>query len=296
MLYDCIATVMGASRSGAEKPFVTRYNAKATVRALGGHILLVEDNPVNQEVTQSMLQLLGCRSDLTKNGREAVEAVSRNRYDLVLMDCQMPVMDGYAATRVIRKSETSRTPIIALTANALAGDNDRCLAAGMDDYLSKPFTLQTLRTILERWLPAGVEGAARVAAEDGPGGVAPGREMVPPPVDAKALENIRALQAPGRLDLLSKLIGLYLSGSPKVLGDLREAAVRRDADALHTASHTLKSSSANLGALMLSTLCKELETRAREGRIDDAAEAVAGIEAEYGRVKTFLEDLAAASG
>ena len=295
VLYDCIATVMGASGSGPSPPLVTRYNAQATARALGGHILLVEDNPVNQEVTRGMLQLLGCRSDLTENGLEAVEAVSRNRYDLVLMDCQMPVMDGYAATRAIRKSETSRTPIIALTANAMAGDSDRCLAAGMDDYLSKPFTLQGLRMVLERWLPAADEGAARPAAEAGPGAVAPGVETEPPPVDAKALENIRALQAPGGPDLLSKVIGLYLSGSPKLLGDLREAAVRRDADALRRASHTLKSSSANLGASTLTSLCKELETRAREGRVDDAAEAVAGIDAEYGKVKSFLEDLAAAS-
>jgi HPt (histidine-containing phosphotransfer) domain-containing protein len=177
----------------------------------------------------------------------------------------------------------------------MAGDSDRCLAAGMDDYLSKPFTLQGLRTVLERWLPAADEGATRPAAEAGPGAVAPAGETEPPPVDAKALENIRALQAPGGPDLLSKVIGLYLSGSPKLLGDLREAAVRRDADALRRASHTLKSSSANLGASTLSSLCKELETRAREGRVDDAAEAVAGIDAEYGKVKSFLEDLAAAS-
>jgi HPt (histidine-containing phosphotransfer) domain-containing protein len=203
------------------------------------------------------------------------------------MDCQMPEMDGYAATRAIRKSETCQTRIIALTANALAGDSDQCLAAGMDDYISKPFTLQTLRASLERWLPAGVEGAALPAAEEGTGAVGP--------VDAKALENIRALQAPGGPNLLSRVIGLYLSGSPKLLEDLREAAVRRDADALRNASHTLKSSSANLGALSLSSLCKELETNAREGRVDDAAEAVAGIEAEYGRVKAFLEDLAAAN-
>ena len=296
VLYDCIATVMGASRSGPSPPLVTRYNARTTQRALGGRILLVEDNPVNQEVTRSMLQLLGCRSDLAENGRDAVEAVSRDRYDLVLMDCQMPVMDGYAATRAIRKSETSRTPIIALTANAMAGDSDRCLAAGMDDYLSKPFTLQSLRTVLERWLPSAAEGAARSAAEAAPEAVAPGGDTVRPPVDEKTLENIRALQAPGGPDLLSRVIGLYLSGSPKLLEGLRDAAARRDADALRTASHTLKSSSANLGASTLSTLCKELETRAREGRVDDLAEAVAGIETEYARVKAFLEDLAAASG
>ena len=290
VLYDCIATVLGASRSGQERPIVTQYNAKTTERALGGYVLLVEDNPVNGEMTQGMLEHLGCRSDLAKNGLEAVEAVSRNRYSLVLMDCQMPVMDGYTATRVIRESQTTRIPIIALTANAMAGDSVQCINAGMDDYLSKPFTLQGLRMVLERWLPAGGEVAAQPGGKGGPNDVAPGVETVPLPIDGKVLDNIRALQAPGGPDLLSRVIRLYLSGSPKLLGDLREAAVRRDTEALRKASHSLKSSSANLGALTLSSLCKELEIHAREGRVDDAAEAVAGIEAEYGRVKSFLED------
>jgi CheY-like chemotaxis protein/HPt (histidine-containing phosphotransfer) domain-containing protein len=291
VLYDCIATVMGGLRSGPDHPITTRYNLKTAERALRGHILLAEDNAVNQEMTRSMLELLGCRSDLAENGREAVEAFLRNRYDLVLMDCQMPEMDGYAATRVIRKSEKCRTPIIALTANAMAGDSDRCLAAGMDDYLSKPFSLQNLRAVLERWLPGADEGAARPAGKFVSVAADPVGETAPSPIDGKALDNIRALQPPGGPDLLSRVIGLYLSGSPKLLRDLREAAQRGDADAIRMAAHTLKSSSANLGAVMLSSLCKEMEARAREGPIGDAAEAVAGIEAEYGKVKVFLEEL-----
>jgi signal transduction histidine kinase len=122
---------------------------------LEASILLVEDNPVNQEVARSMLGILGIRPDLAANGNEALEALARKRYDLVLMDCQMPGMDGYEATKILRETETNaRTPVVALTANAMAGDSKQCLAAGMDDYLGKPFTLRQLRDVLKRWIPA----------------------------------------------------------------------------------------------------------------------------------------------
>ncbi len=142
------------AESGEPVPSAAKNGAMEPARIPEASVLLVEDNPVNLEVTRNMLELLGCRPDLAVNGQEAVGAVSRKSYDLVLMDCHMPVMDGYAATRAIRNRETSRTTIVALTANALVGDKDRCLSAGMDDYLSKPFKLQQLREVLVRWLPA----------------------------------------------------------------------------------------------------------------------------------------------
>ena len=116
------------------------------------HILLAEDNPVNQEVALSMLELLDCRVDVAATGREAVEAVGRVQYDLILMDCQMPDLDGFEATQTIRASTQRTIPIIALTANALQGDRERCLEAGMDDYLSKPFNQARLQDVLRRWL------------------------------------------------------------------------------------------------------------------------------------------------
>jgi len=154
ILLDCIASVMGAERSGKQEPAAEGRPAKPPSDIAGASILLVEDNPVNQEVTRSMLDLLGCRTVVAADGREAIEATDGKTYDLILMDCQMPEMDGYEATRVIRDRETSRVPIIALTANAMSGASERCLEAGMDDYLSKPFSLQQLREILERWLSA----------------------------------------------------------------------------------------------------------------------------------------------
>jgi CheY-like chemotaxis protein len=211
------------------------------------------------------------------------------------MDCQMPLMDGYTATRTIRKAEASRVPIIALTANALPGDGDLCIAAGMDDYLSKPFDVHALRRVMERWLPERSEGADRPTREPGAVQGARVEDASVPPINEKALDNIRALQAPGAPSLLARVIGLYLSGSPKLLSDLREAAGRGDAAALRMAAHTLKSSSANLGAMILSSSCKELETLARDGRIEGATAAVARIEAEFEEVRSRLEQLQASN-
>lgn len=129
-----------------------------------GHILVAEDNPVNREVSQSMLELLGYRVSLVENGHDAVAIALHALVDLILMDCQMPKMDGFAATEAIRLQEQGphrsvSVPIIALTANAMDGDRQRCLAAGMDDYLSKPFSLEQLATIVEKHLPGSPHAA-----------------------------------------------------------------------------------------------------------------------------------------
>ncbi len=125
-------------------------------------VLLVEDNPVNQEVAVAMLEYCGCTVDMAKNGREAIGAFSQKRYDMILMDCQMPEMDGYEATAVIRDMERKNgehgllchTPIVALTAHAMEGDREQCLRAGMDDYLAKPFNVAKLQSILDKWIAA----------------------------------------------------------------------------------------------------------------------------------------------
>jgi CheY-like chemotaxis protein len=156
LLFDCISTVMGMPADRPSERIVTRHHLGDVQPKLGAHLLLVEDNAVNQEVTVEMLEVLGCRADVAKNGREAVEMMIPGRYDLVFMDCHMPEMDGYRATRIIRDREREqmleRTPIVAMTANAMEGDSDACLAAGMDDYLSKPFSIRQLGAVLERWI------------------------------------------------------------------------------------------------------------------------------------------------
>lgn len=131
-----------------------------------GRVLVAEDNPVNQEMALAVLTLLGCQTEMVANGQEAVEAVARTEYDLILMDCQMPVLDGFAATTAIRRWEQAQgrphLPIVALTANAMTGFREQCLAAGMNDYLSKPFAQKELAAVLKRWLPASVRSPTEV--------------------------------------------------------------------------------------------------------------------------------------
>jgi CheY-like chemotaxis protein len=182
-LYDCIAELIVPDDSAILEPVAD----VAESRFSGARILLVEDNPINQEVVRCMLDNLGCRIEVADAGQTALRRVSRRPFDLVLMDCQMPVMDGYEATRAIRRREKSgqvaaspsgrprpRLPIVAMTANAMKGDRERCLAAGMDDYLSKPFRPAQLYRCLEQWLPGHTLGAdpAPAAAPEAAGGLA----------------------------------------------------------------------------------------------------------------------------
>ena len=240
-------------------------------RGAGPKILLVEDNPVNREVAVAMLESLGCAADAAENGWLAIEAMTTATYDAVLMDCQMPVMDGLTATGEIRRREqtsgAARVPIIALTANAMEGDRERCLAAGMDDFLSKPFTQQHLATLLRRWL------ALRALPES------EGRDLSRVPlIDAGVLRNIAALAKP---TLLNSMIDLYLQHSPGLIGAIETAAANMQADALSQAVHTLKSSTSNLGGTRLAMVAKECENLVRGGGITQAAPMVSKIRREY---------------
>jgi CheY-like chemotaxis protein/HPt (histidine-containing phosphotransfer) domain-containing protein len=251
-------------------------------------VLLVEDNKVNQMVAQKMLEGLGCEVRLAANGREALEIWLSQRFDLILMDCQMPLMDGYTATSELRRHEEStgatRVPVVALTANALEGDRERCLAAGMDDYLSKPFRRETLGTVLARWLPAALPGARKADA------VAAAAPALEPAIDRKALDGIRALANDTAPDLLDQVIRLYLESAPELLGRLRGGFTDDDKDAVRMASHTLKSSSANLGATRLAELCKTIELSVRTGGLASGIPGIEVLEAEYARVRTALEN------
>jgi CheY-like chemotaxis protein len=166
-LYDCIASTLG-SESGKNPQLMSESSDGDKANAfLGARVLLAEDQPVNQEVARCMVESFGCRVEVASNGQEALDALSKTPYDLVLMDCQMPELDGYAATRIFRERETEKaknqsgqaqairhTPIIAMTAHAMQGDREQCIASGMDDYLSKPFNRDRLFALLKRWLPS----------------------------------------------------------------------------------------------------------------------------------------------
>jgi two-component system sensor histidine kinase/response regulator len=241
----------------------------------GGHVLLVEDNPVNREVATGLLELLGYHVDSAEQGRQACDLSATRAYDLILMDCQMPVMDGFAATAYIRERErqtqAARIPIIALTANAMEGDRERCLAAGMDDYLSKPFSHQALAEMLVRWCPPRNPQHPR----------SPAPPLTPEPVDRTAWETIATFQRPGQPNVLHKIIGLYLTSSQTQVTQLRQALHGQDADALRVLAHTLKSSSATLGAHRLAALAKQLEETRWTDHGEQAEGLIARIEGEH---------------
>jgi signal transduction histidine kinase/DNA-binding NarL/FixJ family response regulator len=266
--FDVRLESVSAASPGAER---LPGAAPAMDAACAPRILLVEDNPVNREVAIGMLESLGCSTEAVDNGRLAIDAMNDTSFDAVLMDCQMPVMDGLTATAEIRRRELGsggpRVPIIALTANAMEGDRERCLAAGMDDFLSKPFTRQQLAGLLKRWL------TQRMPQE-------PGREDTAriPLIDVGVLRNIAALARPA---LLNSLIELYLQHSPVLLAAVESAAAEAQPAALAEALHGLKSSTSNLGGARLATAVKECEVLLREGGTARAAPLVQRIRGEH---------------
>ncbi len=267
-------------------------NAHEAYPPIDARVLLAEDNIVNQELAVEMLRSLGCEIEVAKNGNEVVAAVEAGGFDVILMDCQMPELDGFEATRMLRKMRTTSTdgrrriPIVAVTANAMEGDRERCLAAGMDDYLAKPFTRGQLWNMLMKWAGS---GHAQLPAEPAPALPPAARAATLDPV---SLANIRALQRAGAPDLLSRIVALYLEEAPQLAQAMRSAVVNQDLAALLRDSHKLKSSSANLGAMKLAEMCKAVEVEARAGRLVDAAH-IALIEREYGRVVAALPGPAA---
>jgi len=265
-------------------------------------VLLVEDAPVNLAVGTEMLEALGCRVDTACDGMKALEAIRTKAYDVVLMDCQMPVLDGYETTRRLRTIEAfaaqdgglkRRLPIIALTAHALPSDRQACLDAGMDDYLAKPFTKAGLGEALYRWIPtfvpdrsAAVASAAQTAcfAASGPAAAASGARCI----DAECLDAIRALQRPGKPDLLGRLIDQFRADGARQVDAMRSGCLSGDAALIRGASHRLKSSSATLGALLLAELCEELEGLAAQGRLPELSE-IARIKEEFTVAESSLE-------
>ena len=221
---------------------------------------------MNQRLALLLLEKLGYNADLARNGIEAVEALRAQPYDVVLMDVEMPEMDGLEAARRIRREQHGARParIIAMTANAMKGDRDVCLAAGMDDYLTKPIRLDELDAALRRCAP-GATADVPVAA---------------------ALDQLRALAGE---EFLGELVGTFLAETPPLVEALRRASVEGDVQQLRRGAHTLKSQAWTFGAPALADLCQRLETLAAAGTPDGAAELVDQIAAEYGRAAAALE-------
>jgi two-component system, sensor histidine kinase and response regulator len=295
-LFACLATRPRGATAPAPQflpaPELPRAAGRSNVR----RVLLAEDNPVNVEVAMAMLESLGLAAQCARNGEEALQMMRRGEYDLVLMDCQMPVMDGFAATSAIRREEREsgrgRTlPVIAITANALQGDREACLAAGMDDYLSKPFTQQQLAAIIGRWVALPL--VATVHHGDAPPRLPPEtvevihREVI----NRTALDNIRALSADGGDALVQKVIAAYVDDTPQHLQNLRRAIAGEDPGSVRKVAHSLKSASANVGAQKLAQLCKEMEHLGRADTTEGASGILTDMEQEFQAVRHSLTAL-----
>jgi len=274
-------------------------------------VLLAEDNPVNVEVANAMLHGLGLAVHCARHGAEAVAALREQAFDAVLMDCQMPVMDGFAATAAVRVMEREagggsrrgarHVPIIAITANALQGDREACLAAGMDDYLSKPFSQQQLHAVVGRWiaLPAMIEHDAPAclpARAQRPAGVPEGTPALAPAsmpatINERALDAIRALSSEHGDVLLNRVVSAWVDDTPRCLLDLHQALADRDAPKLRKVAHSLKSASANVGADGFARLCRQLEQRGRDGNIIGASGILNDMEQEFHAVRSSLHAL-----
>ncbi len=288
-LRGCAARLLGVTLDPADGPVVPPDH----VDALDVRVLLADDNPVNQEVASALLVELGCTVVLASDGQEALDRIREESFDLVLMDCMMPRLDGYAATRAIRELEAAephrpRSPVIALTASAVQGEQERCAAAGMDDFLTKPLPLRDLRATIRRWTGAAAGGSVRVAApkleERAPeGGV----------LDPEALDSLRQFTAGGR-PLLGKLIELFLSDTSHRITALTTALEAGDVREIRVIAHTVKSSSATLGATDLARCLATLEGAALGGTVEQLPSLVAQVQREYTRAVVELETLLAA--
>lgn len=259
-------------------------------------VLLVDDNSVNQKLGALHLQRLGYIADIASDGREALDKLAIGTYALVLMDISMPVMDGYEATRAIREMEygTDRhIPIIAVTANMLLGDRERCLAAGMDDYLAKPVRMAMLRSVMEYWVPLDhatslAAGAATVPSS--PSENADVNSFLPTQLDLAQLEAIQALQVPGAPDALSSVLEDFRQEAPRLVEVMRVAA-NGNWSMLHGAAHSLKSSSAYVGATELSVACARLEAASIDNMPSNAEALVRLIERECERALAAIAAL-----
>ena len=306
-LRECLSLAMRhAAGEGKEAttPGALAEHAASPMPPHPVRILVAEDNVVNQRIALRQLKKLGYTADAVANGQEAIEAVKRIPYDLVLMDCHMPELDGYEATRRIRNAETAESApeyppvhIIAMTANALEGDREACLAAGMNDYVSKPVKLLELQAALRRagaQMPrrgrvttAGPEDAGSESGPNEPEATEP--DPTEPPIDPAVFESLRALQEAGQPDPAAELIDLFLADTPPRLNALAAAVRDSHASGLRESAHSLKGTASNLGARRLAALCAKLEVGAKAGDLANTASWFAEVTEEYRRVCFVLE-------
>jgi diguanylate cyclase (GGDEF)-like protein len=278
-LLESIATVTGRHKQPAAVPAALAAAAKAH------RVLVVEDNRTNQTVACAMLGMLGCQSEVAADGQLAVQMFMQQPWDMVLMDCSMPGMDGYEVTEMIRRYEAehgaARTPIIAMTANTQSADIEKCLASGMDDHLPKPLTLGSLTAKVHRWMPEHAvdlrTGAADVAR-------AAGERESAEPLDRVLFDKLRETLG----EVIGQMIQPFLEDMPEYIAQMRSALAASESDRLHRAAHAIKGAASNLGASNLSHLAKVIEDSADDTAHATLEAAISRLDSEFERVRQAL--------
>ncbi len=250
-------------------------------------VLVAEDNEANQMVASIMLGKLGCKVDIVANGSDALEALAKQEYDVILMDCHMPVMDGFETTRMIRRTEGTgvHRTIIAMTANALQGEKERCLAVGMDDFLSKPVILDDLAAKLRQWVKGNEPGAPSAPAPQG----AP--EPNPERLDHTRLQHLRDLGARQDPGMFERIVRSFLDDAPERIVTMWHALEISDAEKFFAAAHSLKGISGNLGAMGMMALCQRLQTVGQSGMLEGAETMIRELETEFGVVREEFQNV-----
>jgi signal transduction histidine kinase/CheY-like chemotaxis protein/HPt (histidine-containing phosphotransfer) domain-containing protein len=285
-LFDYVAKLgsppPAADESGAARPDLGHVAAANSLP-----LLIAEDNPANQKVVLAMLDRLGYRADVVGNGLEAVDAAGRFDYAAILMDCQMPEMDGYRAATEIRRREPNgaHVSIIALTASAMKGDHEKALEAGMDGYITKPVRVDELAQVLSRWTAAPEKGAPTDPVQPSNAPLALSGTLSSPILDN---ERISYLEAEFGGALTAELMELFLDQAPEILTSLREAVEANDPGGIQRSAHYLRGSSGNIGAMRVEALCAELEALGRSGKVDETTDVLAMLQETFDEVGPAL--------
>lgn len=279
LLYDSITKIILEKDTAETLPAPDR-----TTR-----ILLTEDDPINQEVATIMLESMGYEVVIANNGADAVDTMLQDEnIDLILMDCQMPVMDGFNATRAIRNNNVN-TPIVALTANAMQGDKDLCLDAGMNDYLTKPIFQTDLSRVVQQWVSSTATDTDNQNDTETATETSSRENIMNIEIDESALDAIRSLQRPGKPDILARIVNMYMEKSPELIAAIQEGVAANDCDKVKMAAHTLKSSSAYVGASALAEVCSQVESKASNDQLTDTSEDIDNISNGFASVVTQIK-------
>jgi PAS domain S-box-containing protein len=287
-LFDCLATVLGAGVAPvkiSETVLITRHTI-SEARRQKVRILLAEDNPINQMVALRVLEKLGFRADAVANGQEAIRSLETISYDIVFMDVQMPVMDGFEATRAIRSGKTKapnpRIPIVAMTAHAMTGDRERCIEAGMDDYVTKPISPRALAEALNKWLDPDQEPQPDVATPTGKSRPSEG----PLVFDRQALVKLLM----GDENLVKEIIAGFLEDLPMQIDTLKKHIDDGDAELARRQGHAIKGAAANMRCMALSAVASDIEKAGRAGRLEEIAALMPELERQFNRLKTQMRE------